>query len=235
MNDYGVTVYRTKVWYTLYTVYIYGLRSVQYIVGENGSVDCTVVCRFWPPHAGPNSVRTCWVPPPHTNTRKHHHTQTAPRRTRAKAIHRRTVKVEARARMCVCVRLVFGPHSGQVSAWPSAHVPSACAQRICAQCMCPLDRQARSTAGRHVQSAGRFSRLYLQVGGRGQGSKLGSKLTKLTKLFLHLPLAFVLSSSSVRHCLGRHTQHVRLVDLYAPLQGKVCEDSRLKRVACERA
>ena len=103
--------------------------------------------------------------------------------------------------------------------------------------MCPLDLQARSTAGRHVQSAGRFSRLYLQVGGRarGQGSKLGSKLTKLTKLFLHLSLAFDLSSSSVRHSFGRHTQHLLLVHLHAPLQGKVWVESRLKRVACERA
>ena len=41
--------------------------------------------------------------------------------------------------------------------------------------------------------------------------------------------------SSVRYSGGRHTQHVLLVLLHAPLQGTVWEESRLERLAGERA
>ena len=41
--------------------------------------------------------------------------------------------------------------------------------------------------------------------------------------------------ASVRHNGGRHTQYVLLVLLHAPLQGTVWEESRLERLAGERA
>ena len=41
--------------------------------------------------------------------------------------------------------------------------------------------------------------------------------------------------TSVRHSRGRHTQYVLLVLLHAPLQGTVWEESRLERLAGERA
>ena len=41
--------------------------------------------------------------------------------------------------------------------------------------------------------------------------------------------------AGVRHSDGRHTQHVFVVVLHAPLQGTVWVKSRLKRLAGERA
>ena len=107
----------------------------------------------------------------------------------------------------------------------SAHVPSAYVPSACALSIARLAQRLAATC----RVRGALAALSLQVGGRGQGSKLGSKLTKL---FLDLSLAFALS---VCHSGGRHTQHVRLVELYERLQGIVWEESRLKRVACERA
>ena len=79
----------------------------------------------------------------------------------------------------------------------------------------------------HVQSAGRLIQppyLYL-LGRGGQGSKRQGSKRQGSKPG---PVAGVRRS-------GRLTQHVLLVFLYAPLQGKVWVESRLKRLAGERA